>query len=426
MSVLRSLYTALTWLGAPFIYAYVRVRARRGKEDADRLNERFGYASRPRDFERPLIWIHAVSVGEANSALSLIHRLHNTCPHVQIMLTTGTVTSARLMEERLLKGTFHQYVPVDIPQAVKRFIEHWQPDVGIWIESEIWPNLIYTAHENGVPLVILNGRISGKSFERWLKVHGFIASLLRNFSLCGVQTQQQRDFYTRLGAPNAQVLPNLKLLAEPKPVDLKLYRSLEKAIQGRPVFFGASTHGGEEEFVLDVAEGLRKSFPDLLTIIAPRHVDRVLEIKNLLKERDLSFGLLSENLPQKNQDVFLVDSMGVMETFYTLSQVVFVGATWVPKGGHNPIEPAQCDCYLIYGPHTYTNADLFDLIHGLGLGHGIQSVDEAVKIVSSHISTHDHKLHEPYRMKALRDEGMNVMMQALAPFLPPSKNVEIL
>jgi 3-deoxy-D-manno-octulosonic-acid transferase len=359
-------YALLGRLGAPLIRHYLRRRLARGREDAARLPERLGQAGRPRP-EGPLIWIHGASVGEAQSALPLIERLRRDRPDFAILVTSGTVTSARLMGERLPEGVIHQYIPVDLPQAVERFLAHWQPQIGIIIESEFWPNLLRGAAARGTRLVLLNGRISAESYKGWQRARPLIVELLGCFSLIAARTAEDHDRLLGLGASAVASPGDLKAAAPPLRADPARLAEMQAGIAGRPCWLAASTHRGEERAIGETHRALKARHPGLLTLLAPRHPARAAEIRRELEGLGLTVAQRSQNRAiGPATDVYLADTIGELGLWYRLAEVVFVGGSLVPHGGQNLLEPAKLDCAILAGPHTANFARLAAEMSGCG------------------------------------------------------------
>lgn len=343
------LYRFLTDLTAPLIALYLRLRRQRGREDAVRFAERLGHASLPRPKGR-LVWCHAASVGEAMSVLSLIRAIRARHPNWSVLLTTGTVTSANLVKDRLPEGTIHQYVPVDRWPYVTRFLDHWRPDLALWVESELWPNMLAALKQRGIQAALLNGRMSEKSYRRWRLIANGARRMLDVFALGLAQTGVEANRYAALGMKNVSAIGNLKFAADPLPCDEAALAALKAEIGNRPFWLMASTHAGEEEIALHAHKKLALHFPDLLTIIAPRHPVRAQEILALAADAGLSVAQRSTKAPLTPQTaLYLADTMGEMGLFYRLSKIVCLAGsfTW---GGHNPIEPAQLGCAILFGP----------------------------------------------------------------------------
>jgi len=360
-------YRGLTAVLGPAVRLYLGHRLRQGKEDALRFPEREGRASRVRP-PGPLLWIHAASVGEAVSTLSLIDRVAGERPALNMLVTTGTVTSAHLLATRLPTGhAWHQYVPVDRPVYVRRFLEHWKPDLALWIESELWPNLIVETRRRGIPLLLVNGRMSVASYRRWSRVPALIRPLLQGFDLCLTQDATQAERFARLGAPRAMTVGDLKSAAAPLPVDEVALGTLEAAIGGRPRWLAASTHEGEEAMAADAHTLLRHRFPELLTLIAPRHPARSDEITERLARRGLCLSRRSKSEPiNARTDIYLADTLGELGLFYRIAGVAFIGGSMGGIGGHNPLEAALLDCAILHGPDMANAAAMAEVLRAAG------------------------------------------------------------
>ena len=358
------LYRGGTTLFGPFARLLLRIRVRRGKEERTRLGERRGEASLARP-EGRLVWLHGASVGETLSMLPLIERL--TQRGLAVLVTSGTVTSARLMEERLPAGAFYQFVPLDVPAFVHRFLDHWKPDLALVAESEIWPNLVVETDRRGIPMVLVNARMSERSFRRWSKMPRMIGALLGRFDLCLAQTRADADRLSRLGAPRVAVVGNLKFDVQAPPADPLRVSALAGLIGGRPLWMAASTHPGEEEMICAVHTALAVHFPGLLTIIVPRHPQRGPAIGAIATEDGLRCVLRSQALePDGAVDVYVADTMGELGLFYRVVPVVFVGKSLAGEGGQNPIEPAKLGTAVLHGPHVSNFADVYAALDRAG------------------------------------------------------------
>lgn len=379
--MLQTIYRGLTDLGGPAIRLLVARRRAAGKEDAARQRERFGVPSRPRPAGR-LIWCHAASVGEALSVLTLVRHLLARYADVSILVTTGTVTSASLMAQRLPDRAFHQYVPIDRMPWVRRFLDHWRPDLVLWTESEIWPNLLSEVRRRGTPAALVNARMSSRSYRNWLRFPGFVGPLLDTFGLCLAQTETEAERLRRLGARDVRCLGNMKYSADPLPDGGTRTAPLHAALAGRPAWLLASSHPGEEAIAAEVHRRLAAGVPGLLTVIAPRHPDRGADIAAELIRRGLAVARrASGDVPVAGDQIYLADTMGELGMLYRLVPVVCIGGSLVPFGGHNPIEPAQLGCALVYGPHMSNFAEITAELEAeggaLAVG-GTQALAEAV------------------------------------------------
>jgi 3-deoxy-D-manno-octulosonic-acid transferase len=346
-----ALYRFATWLGWPLVRLVLAARRRRGKEDPARFAERFGVPGRSRPAGR-LVWLHAASVGESLSMIPLIERLLDDHRDIHVLATSGTVTSAALMNERLPARAFHQYVPVDRVACIDMFLDHWRPDLALWAESEFWPNLITRTHARGVPLVLVNGRVSPGAFAGWRRAPGMIARVLACFDLCLGQTAADAERLERLGARRFACLGNLKFVSPPLPADAAELETLERAFGTRPRWLAASTHPGEEEIAAAVHMALAPEFPGLVTALVPRHPERGEEIAARLRGMGLTVARRGAGEALcRDTAIYLADTLGELGTFFRLAGIVFMGKSLAGGGGQNPLEPLRLDGVVLHGPH---------------------------------------------------------------------------
>ena len=362
--MILSLYRGLTTAASPAARAYLARRAIAGKEDPARITERYGQASATRPDGR-LVWIHAASVGESLSMLSLIHRLAEDWPGLNLMMTTGTVTSARILATRLPERVIHQFVPLDRGRWVRRFLDHWRPDVVLWVESEFWPNLLCEIGARGIPSVLVNARISPKSFDGWRKWPGVIGRLLDNFELCLAQTEDDARKLEGLGAGRVVCRGNLKFSSGALPVNEPELQDMRQMIGHRPAWLAVSTHPGEEDIIADAHRRIRATRGDALAIIVPRHPARGPSIANKLRAEGSVVRLRSEREPLTDDTEFYVaDSMGELGLFYRLVDAAFIGGSLIPHGGQNPLEAARLDCAIVHGPNMTNFTAIVDELNG--------------------------------------------------------------
>ncbi|HUK00521.1 MAG TPA: 3-deoxy-D-manno-octulosonic acid transferase [Stellaceae bacterium] len=383
MSALR-VYRAATTLAGPLVRLYLLGRLSRGKEDGARLGERFGTPSRERP-RGPLVWVHAASIGEAVSMLALIDALLAERPALTVLVTTGTVSSARLLASRLpAERAFHQFVPVDRPAYVRRFLEQWQPDLALWVESELWPNLITETVARDIPLLLINGRMSQQSFERWRRWPRLVGAVIGAFDLCLAQDVVQAERLRQLGARRALCVGNLKSAAGPLPVSETELAKLAAQAAGRPLWLAASTHDGEEEAAAEAHRRLRQRWPDLLTLVVPRHPARAGAVAQLLRGRGLVVARRSLAAPiTEATDIYLGDTLGELGLFYRLAAIAFIGGSLVPKGGHNPLEAALLDCAILHGPDMSNCAAIARDLATAGASLAIRDAEELAAAVAT-------------------------------------------
>jgi 3-deoxy-D-manno-octulosonic-acid transferase len=367
----------LTSALSPVARLLLRRRAARGKEDWTRLNERLGISGLARPDGR-LVWVHGASVGESLSALPLIEKL---LEDATVLVTSGTVTSAAMMSQRLpqtqSKRALHQFVPLDTPGAVARFLDHWKPDAGLFVESDLWPNLILAAKARRIGLALVNARISARSAERWRWASKSVAALLAAFDMVLAQDDEIAARFRKLGARKVEVVGSLKADAPPLPVDEEALAQLRQAIGQRPILLAAQTHPGEDETVLPAHDLLRARFPDLLTILVPRHTARGPDLEMLCGTRACKRRSTGGQISHQTA-VYIADTMGELGLFYRLAPFCFLGGTLVPLGGHNVLEPASLHCAVLAGPHTMSAPGAYDaILQAQGFGRVANCADIA-------------------------------------------------
>lgn len=353
-----TLYRLGVALLEPFTPAILRGRARRGKEDAARLRERLGHASVARP-AGPLVWIHAVSVGESLSVLPLVERLRERRPDIAVLVTSGTVTSASLLAKRLPAGAVHQYAPLDTPGASRRFLDHWRPDLAIFVESEFWPNLILGADQRGARLVLMSARVTEKTAKGWARARGMVAAVLKAFDLILPQDRatQERLAPYGVGGP----LVNLKYVGEPLACDEGELARLKAWIGARAVVLAASTHPGEEALIASAFAAMTVLTPAPLLLIAPRHPERGGEVASLLRGRGGVVAQRSAGEPiTPATTAYVADTLGEMGLWFRLADVAVMGGSFVDGvGGHNPLEPARLGAPPVTGPFAFNFTDVY-------------------------------------------------------------------
>lgn len=351
MRVILGLYYYGACLASPLVKLWVQNRILQDKEHKERFYERYGISSVKRPNGK-LLWFHGASVGEFFSVIPLFERLQASFPDVHILITTTTLTSAQIAPQRLPKGYIHQFIPFDIPFWVNRFIKTWQPDGVVFLESELWPNTIKQIKKRGLPLFLLNARLSKKSFQRWKHFPVLSKEILESFDLILAPSQDIADKFWYLGAKKVDIIPNLKFAAQPLPYKEEELKKCRQQILNRPTWIAASTHPGEEEIVEKIHQALVRHIPNLLTILISRHPHRGANIHQFLLSKGLNVSRRTLGQDMTNETSFyLVDTLGEVGLFYALKVPVFIGGTFVPIGGHNIIEPGQFGCPILCGPY---------------------------------------------------------------------------
>jgi 3-deoxy-D-manno-octulosonic-acid transferase len=390
-------------IGEPALAGLLAWRAQRGKEDPLRIPERRGLPGRARPVG-PLAWMHGASVGEALSLIGLVEGM--IARGFSVLVTTGTRTAADLIGARLPVGAVHQYMPLDAPRWVARFLDHWQPNLAVIAESEIWPSMILALDAREIPLILVNGRMSERSFRGWERCPGTAKALLSRIAICLTQTQEDGARFAKLGAPRVSVAGNLKFDAPVPPADPQQLAYLGSMIARRPVWVAASTHPGEEAMVTYAHAMLKAQFPQLLTIIAPRHPARAPEVV----ESASALGLRSARRsaggrPHPSVDVYIADTIGELGLFYRLSPLVFLGGSLVPRGGQNPIEPVRLETAVLHGPHTGNFGAVYEALDRAG---GTLPVRDGVELAA----LAGELLRDPDRLATMARVGQ----RALQPF----------
>jgi 3-deoxy-D-manno-octulosonic-acid transferase len=369
------LYGAAGALATPLIAHHLARRRRRGKEHPERWRERFGWTQLARP-AGPLLWLHGASVGEALSALPLIDWLREQHPRVGVLVTTATVTSAALLAERLPAPVLHQFVPVDLPAPVHRFLDHWRPDAIVWLESELWPMLLSRSARRGTPMVLVNGRLSAASHARWRWARPVTRTMLAGFRTLLGQSEADAARLADLSERPVRYLGNLKRAAPPLPHDPVTLERLRARAAGRPLWLAASTHEGEEVAAAAVHRRARAHHPGLITVIVPRHPARGPAIRDALTASGVAVALRSagHDLPA-GDGIYIADTLGELGLWYRLVDLVFIGGSLAPIGGHNPLEPARLGCALAHGPHVANFGEITAELDAAGASERVRDAE---------------------------------------------------
>ncbi len=413
-----ALYRALTWALGPATGPYLRARARAGKEDPSRLAERRGQASRLRP-PGPLVWLHGASVGEAGILLHVQSALAAARPDLAFLFTTGTRTSADLLAKRLPANAIHQFAPMDRAEAVRRFLSHWRPDLGLLAESELWPNTLVEARRAGVRLALINARMSPRSLARWASMPAAARELLGAFSLMLAADARTCEGLTRLAGRSAHLVGNLKLSGPAPGADEAALAALRGAIGIRPVWLAASTREGEEPIVLAAHAQLLEAWPDALLVIAPRHPERSASIQALFPgAKRRSTGAL----PERTDSVYLADTMGELGTLYALAPAALVaGSLLAQHAGHNPAEPAKIGAAILAGPHVESFKDLYAELGAAGAYLPVRDAAEIAQAVDRLWREEDLRVGLVENARRIVESGASALprtIEALSPLLP--------
>ncbi len=412
-------YRAATGLMTPLLPVYLAHRRRHGREDPARLGERRGHAGAARP-SGPLIWFHGASIGETASVLPLIDRLAAMRPDATVLATSVTKTSAALLARRLPHCAIHQYYPMDKAAWVRRFLDHWRPDLALWIESELWPNMLHELRVRRVPAALLNARMSPTSFQRWRRFPDFSRRLLGAFHMTFAQDVEHGDRFRALGANPVHVFGNLKYAAAPLGVDERALEDVLDAVADRPVWLAASTHPGEEAAVGQAHEALRRSHAGILTLLAPRHPERGDEIEALLAAKmGLAVARRSRGeLPGAATEVYLVDTLHELGLFYRVAEAAFVGGSLVPHGGQNPLEPARLGAALVHGPAMFNFTEIVAELAAARAARQISDGNELVEAIHLLLSDNTVRREQAARAAMVANARSNVLDEVVGALDP--------
>ena len=375
-------YKLFTYLFYPFAPIYLYLRRIRKKEDPIRYKEKLSKINIPRG-EGTLIWFHVASVGEAMSILPLVEGCIKESKINKILVTSITLSSGKILEKRYKQNpkVDHQFLPLDLDFFTNKFLNHWKPNLSVFIDSEVWPNLILNISKKKIPLLLVNARITKKSFVRWKVIINFAKKIFEKFDLCIASNKESENFLKILGAKNIKNYGNLKFAQSKKNLNNKLDDFILNKIKNRKIWCAASTHPTEESFCAKTHLKIKKNFSNILTIIIPRHIDRVAKIKEELSNLHLKVALYSkpEELSE-NTDILIIDSYGETSKFYNISKYVFVGKsiskTLILNSGQNPIEPARLGCKIFHGPNVSNFVEIYDYLKTLGVTKKVNNYDE--------------------------------------------------
>lgn len=364
----------------------LRSRLLMGKEDPERLEERLGISLA----ERPtgnLIWFHAASVGESLSLVELIKRISSSQPDYNFLITTGTITSAKLILSRLPSNAVHQYIPVDTPKAVEKFLDRWRPSLAIWTESEFWPNLISFTSARDIPMILINARISEKSYRRWRFFKKSLKNLIEKFNYSLIQDEKTVKYFSKIGisSNNFELTGTLKEGSAALPYSETEQVEISKQILNRPVWLAASTHEGEEKLIAAAHRHASKASQGLLLIIVPRHPERGLEIASILTKENFKICLRSKkDKISSDTQIYIADTLGELGLWYRIAPVSFVGGSFVPIGGHNPFEPAALGSAILHGPYVENFKEIYNRLNVAGAAVKIEEASElGVKLIET-------------------------------------------
>lgn len=414
------------WITARFtkpVERFLQNRLQKGKEDALRLDERKGRTEKRRP-DGLVFWVHGASIGEAQSALILIQRLLSQNSQLHILVTTGTVTSAQYLQDRLPERAFHQFYPVDNPVWVERFLDHWRPDGVFWMESELWPNMLLAIQNRKIPAALINARLSQRSYTLWRFLKASAQKILSSFHLIIAQTPDDERRYRELGADNVQFSDNIKYSARALPCDETQLKTLTALLSHRPCWVFASTHAGEEEMATRIHQRLKNLFPELLTILIPRHPQRGADIEILCKQTGVCITRRTDNKipPTEDTDIYIADTLGELGLFYRLTPIACIGRSFSNDGGggHNPIEAAQLRCAILYGPDVQFQKNIYEEMQNAEAALQVANEEQLADRLQTWLQNEDkcESMREnAYRFAIHKEGAIDRIMGILSPLI---------
>ncbi len=354
----------------------ILIRIIKKKEDPNRFKEKIGFFKR-NDKKGKLIWFHGASVGEIQSIVPMLEKLEKSNQIKKILITSNTLSSSKIISKIKLKKITHQFFPVDSDFVVKKFIDHWKPSMAIFIDSEIWPNMLINLNKKKIPVVLINARITKKSYERWIKIKNFSKFLFSKIDLCLCSNKKTFIFIKKLGAKNIKYYGNLKY-SQSENDKIEIDNQTKKFISKRTTWCASSTHNSEERFIGMVHNKLKKKYKNLLTVIIPRHIDRTEQIRNQLIEQGLKVHIHEPKMKINNKiDIYLVNSFGKTKSFFSLIKNVFLGGSLINHGGQNPLEAVRYNCNILHGPNVSNFDEIYQFLNKHKISKKIQNLNQA-------------------------------------------------
>ena len=397
---MRIIYNFLLYVVIIFSPLIIVYRILKKKENPHRFFEKFSIKKRKRKSGK-LIWFHCSSVGELLSIVPLVHKFEKTKDIKQILVTTSTLSSSRIFEKYRFKKTIHQFYPLDNIYIIKNFLNHWKPSSAVFVESEIWPTMISELKRRGVKIILINARMSEKSFKRWLSIKYFGKNILEKFDHIFPQNKETFLYFKKLGIKKIKFLGNLKFINTHNENIKEINRRLFK---NKTVLCSASTHHNEEEIFADLHIKYKKKIPNLITIIIPRHIERTDDIAQMLNSKNLKFARHSENKRNlNNYDVYIVDSYGESKSFYKISNVVFLGGSLVSRGGQNPLEALRFGCNVLHGNYTFNFKDIYKMLEKEKLSIRVNNNKDLEKKTLTLFKDNKNNLNKIKKLKKIGD-----------------------
>ena len=419
------IYRALSNILFPVFTLIIYLRKILKKEDRYRYREKIfpKYFNITRKDNAKLIWFHAASIGELKSIVPILSEINKKQKNIEFLVTTITLSSANLAREEFknFKNVFHRFFPIDSEFLIKKFLKLWKPNVIFLVESEIWPNLILVAKKNGIPLSLLNARITTKTFKRWMILNSFAKKIFNSFDLCLTSNNETKVYLDRLNAKNTHFLGNIKLINY---IDnRKLNIQNEDFLTKRRFWIAISTHSGEETLCLNVHLKLKKFYENIKTIVAPRHVQRINDIKKLCESLKISYQILDKNDSiDDSKEIILINSYGNLGIFLKYAKSVFIGKSTVKKlkhvGGQSPIDAAKMGCKIYHGPYIYNFSEIYEILKENNISREIDGSEDLAKNLQKDLRNMEKNEREiSAKINSLGIKTFNNTMQKIDNFL---------
>ena len=407
-------YKFFTYLFYFFSPVYLFLRKLRNKEHPVRYIEKLSQIEKPRG-EGFLVWFHVASVGEGLSILPLIENLEQEKKINKILITTITLSSAQILKKKLIQNrkVIHQFLPLDVPKFVNKFLKYWSPNLSIFVDSEIWPNLIFETKKRNIPLLLVNGRITKKSFSRWRFLHTFSKKIFEKFDLCIVANEETENYLKILGARNIKNYGNLKFSKTNISSKDQIDSDLLNKILNRKIWCASSTHPSEELFCAKTHLELKKIYDNILTIIIPRHIDRVKKIYKDLSSLNLKINLYSElDKIDNDTDILLINAYGETSKFFNISKSVFLGGSLIKRGGQNPIEPSRSGCKIFHGPNVNNFKEIYAYLKSLGLANEISNMKDLAQSLVEEFNKDEENYNKI--IEKINNYGQNILNNVIS------------
>ncbi len=412
MFIIYNFFLLLVLIFSPII---IIIRIFLGKEDQYRFREKFGFYSKINNI-KDTIWIHGASVGEILSIVPIIQKFEEDKKIRRILITSSTTSSSYIFSKFKFKKTIHQFYPYDLNFITKLFINHWKPKIAIFVDSEVWPNMFNNLHKKKIPLILLNARITNKSYKKWKYFPNFSKNIFNKITVALPQNTETKKYLKSLGTKNIKFLGNIKFFGNTNKKK-RQNTSLKKQFSNKKILCAASTHQKEEMFIARVHKELKPEIKNLITIIIPRHINRKNEIIKELKNLNLNFQLhTSAKKLNNNTDIYLVDTYGEATKFYSLSKLTFLGGSLIPHGGQNPLEPAREGNFILYGPHIENFKEVYEMLDKLKVTIKISSIKSMKIAVLKKINFSDKK-NVNHKLKNLGENILNKNLFEIRKFI---------